>query len=104
MISPDKFIGFKADITLDITEEIREAQAEDESLSLLIDNTERKEELPPSVRKQFDCYHIEAGILWYDNRIYVPEDKDIRKRILEVYHDSPSARHQGESQTMELVS
>ena len=64
-------------MVLGITQEIREAQSEDESLSALIDSTHCKDELPPLVCKQFTRYTWVDDMLWYDDCLYVPEDKDI---------------------------
>jgi hypothetical protein len=53
MIDAIKFVGFRAELSSGITEAIREAQVEDESLQDLIQNTRNKENLPVTVRKQF---------------------------------------------------
>ncbi|QRV83709.1 Retrotransposable element Tf2 protein [Ceratobasidium sp. AG-Ba] len=81
MIAPDKFIGFMADIS-----------------SSFLD-----EELPPSVRKEFRRYDIKNGILEY-GKIYIPDDRDLRLEILQRFHDSPIAGHQGHARTLELIS
>src|SRR5881394_4664334 len=104
MIPTERLIGFSSSVMGDLLEELREAQGEDESLTTLIDSTRNKDNLPPSVRKQFDRYSWEDGLLKYDNRIYVPEDKDIRLRVLSAHHDSPVGGHQGQVRTLELVS
>ena len=43
--------------------------------------------LPPWVE-------VVNGLLWYNERIYVP-DKEIHKSVLLLYHDSPLAGHLG---------
>ena len=104
MIEAEKFKGFRAEATIDIISEIKEAQQEDESLATLMASTQKKDELPPSVKKQFNRYTWEGDLLWYDGRIIVPEDKDIRLRLLEQDHDSPIAGHQGQARTLEVIS
>jgi hypothetical protein len=104
MIDAVKFIGFRAELSSGITEAIREGQTEDESIQDLIQSTRNKENLPVTVRKQFQRYSWEEGLLLYDNRIYVPEDKDVRLDLLKLHHDSPVAGHQGHARTLEFIS
>ena len=104
MIAAERFIGFKADTQLDIITAIQEGQQEDESLQTLIYSTKEKENLPPTVKKQFNKYQWEENLLWYEGRIVVPDDKDIKLRLLEMHHDNPVAGHQGQARTLELLS
>ncbi|QRV80898.1 Retrotransposable element Tf2 protein [Ceratobasidium sp. AG-Ba] len=104
MIAPDKFIGFMADISSSFLDEVREAQKEDETIRVLWESVSNKEELPPSVRKEFRRYDIKNGILEYDGKIYIPDDRDLRLEILQRFHDSPIAGHQGHARTLELIS
>jgi hypothetical protein len=104
MIDAIKFVGFRAELSSGMSEGIREAQAEDESLQDLIRNPRNKENLPVTVRKQFHRYAWEDGLLLYDNRIYVPEDKDVRLDLLRLHHNSSIAGHQGDARTLEYLS
>ncbi|QRV96423.1 Retrotransposable element Tf2 protein [Ceratobasidium sp. AG-Ba] len=104
MIQPDKFIGFMADVRGSFLEEVREAQMEDETIRVLWDSVSRKEQLPPSVKKEFRRYEIKEGILEYDGKVYIPDDRDLRLEILQRFHDSPIAGHQGHARTLELIS
>ena len=104
MIAEDNFIGFKAEVSATIIQDIKEGQEEDESLTDLIRNVTNKDNLPPSVRKQFTRYDQKDGLLLYDGKVYVPEDKDIRLRLLQLHHDSPIVGHQGQARTLELLS
>ena len=54
MIPPEQFIGFRANVTIDIIQDIKTQQAEDELLETLIRSTKNKDSLPPSIRKQFE--------------------------------------------------
>ncbi|QRV83894.1 Retrotransposable element Tf2 protein [Ceratobasidium sp. AG-Ba] len=54
MINAERFKGFKANIEIDIISMIRESLSDDESLTTLIESTKKKEDLPPSIRKQYD--------------------------------------------------
>ena len=104
MIALEHFLGFHAEMEFDLISVIKEAQGEDESLESLIASTKGKESLPPSVRKQFCRYNWQEGLLWYKGRIIVPEDPEVKRRILLQHHASPIAGHQGQACTLELVS
>ncbi|QRV85410.1 Retrotransposable element Tf2 protein [Ceratobasidium sp. AG-Ba] len=104
MINAERFKGFKANIEIDIISMIREGLSDDESLTTLIESTKKKEDLPPSIRKQYDKYEWKEDLLWYEGRIEIPENKEIRLAILETHHDNPIAGHQGQARTLELIS
>ncbi|QRV78719.1 Retrotransposable element Tf2 protein [Ceratobasidium sp. AG-Ba] len=104
MINAERFKGFKANIEIDIISMIRESLSDDESLTTLIESTKKKEDLPPSIRKQYDKYAWKEDLLWYEGRIVIPENKEIRLAILEMHHDNPIAGHQGQARTLELIS
>ncbi|QRW07203.1 Retrotransposable element Tf2 protein [Ceratobasidium sp. AG-Ba] len=104
MINAERFKGFKANIEIDIISMIREGLSADKSLTTLIASTKKKEDLPPSIRKQYDKYEWKEDLLWYEGRIVIPENKEIRLAILEMHHDNPIAGHQGQARTLELIS
>ncbi|QRV74416.1 Retrotransposable element Tf2 protein [Ceratobasidium sp. AG-Ba] len=104
MINAERFKGFKANIEIDIISMIREGLSDDKSLTTLIASTKKKEDLPPSIRKQYDKYEWKEDLLWYKGRIVIPENKEIRLAILEMHHDNPIAGHQGQARTLELIS
>ncbi|QRV96805.1 Retrotransposable element Tf2 protein [Ceratobasidium sp. AG-Ba] len=104
MIAAEKFKGFKANLELDIISMIRERLLEDESLTTLISSTQNKEDLPPSIKKQYDKYEWKEDLLWYEGRIVIPENKEVKLAILEMHHDNPIAGHQGQARTLELIS
>ncbi|QRV77028.1 Retrotransposable element Tf2 protein [Ceratobasidium sp. AG-Ba] len=81
-----------------------EGLSDDESLTTLIASTKKKEDLPPSIRKQYDKYEWKEDLLWYEGQIVIPENKEIRLAILEMHHDNPIAGHQGPVRTLELIS
>ena len=47
---------------------------------------------------------LEDHLLLFHGKIYVPKDKDLRRRIIEQHHDSRVAGHPGWFKTLELVS
>jgi hypothetical protein len=44
------------------------------------------------------------GLLMFRSKIYVPNDRDLQRRIIEQHHDTRIARHAGCFKTLELVS
>jgi hypothetical protein len=44
------------------------------------------------------------GLLMFCGKIYVPNDRDLRRRIVEQHHDTHIAGHAGHFKTLELVS
>src|SRR6202142_2889285 len=44
------------------------------------------------------------GLLLYRGKIYVPKDRDLRRRIVEQHHDSRVTGHAGRWKTLELVA
>ena len=46
---------------------------------------------------------MEDGLLFYLGKCYVPEDKELRKKIVQQYHDSLPGGHPGHLKTLELV-
>lgn len=46
----------------------------------------------------------DGEFLRHKGKMYVPSDSDIKKRLLELYHDSKLAGHKGQKATMERIS
>jgi hypothetical protein len=70
-----------------LLEEIRRAQAEDEKIQEIKCNI--KEEKSPSFLED------EQGVLWYKGRIYVPNVKELKDKILRETHESAYSIHPG---------
>ncbi|KAJ8482114.1 hypothetical protein ONZ45_g15059 [Pleurotus djamor] len=49
-------------------------------------------------------WQLSEGLLLYRGKVYVPDVKDLRRRIVEQHHDSKVAGHAGRFKTLELVS
>ena len=81
--------GFVAvlEIQSTLTEKIREAQKSDKEIA------EIKQKMEDGKAKGFR--EDEHGTLWFEDRIYVPNDPELRKLILQEAHDSPYSIHPG---------
>ncbi|KAE9159079.1 hypothetical protein PF005_g32180 [Phytophthora fragariae] len=72
----------------------------DETLGALSRNT----------RNQIDRYHLDGDLLCYNigkfdaPRVVVPNDDDLRARIIHEFHDSPMGAHLGHEKTFAAVS
>ena len=49
-------------------------------------------------------WNLREGLVYYRDRIYVPNDADLRRRIVEQHHNSKVAGHPGRWKTLELVA
>ena len=75
------------DIQSTLTEKIREAQKTDKGIA------EINEKMCNGKAKGFR--EDEHETLWFEDRIYVPNDPEVRKLILQEAHDSPYSIHPG---------
>ncbi|CEL53165.1 Retrotransposable element Tf2 155 kDa protein type 1 OS=Schizosaccharomyces pombe (strain 972 / ATCC 24843) GN=Tf2-1 PE=4 SV=1 [Rhizoctonia solani AG-1 IB] len=88
----------------DIQREIEASLHLDESLDEILAHLQDGSKAPPSVKKGFKDYEMEAGLLFYQGRILVPDVGSLRKDLLQIFHDSPLAGHPGCQRTLELLS
>ncbi|CEL52813.1 hypothetical protein RSOLAG1IB_11158 [Rhizoctonia solani AG-1 IB] len=94
LILPEKEIQSRIEKYLD----------QDKSLTEILEFFQHKSTAPPSVKRGFKDYKMEAGLLFYQGRILVPNVNELREELLRIYHDSPMAGHPGQQQTLELLS
>ena len=61
---------------------------------------------PREFKKSLQDWNYENGLLLYRGKVYIPKSKDeeLRRRIVQMHHDLPSAGHPGRWKTYELVS
>ena len=71
------------EIQLTLMDKIREAQKANKEIAAI------KEKLSKGKAKGFR--EDEHDTLWFEDRIYVPNDSEIRKLILQEAHDSPES-------------
>ena len=63
-----------------------------------------KTSAPPSIAKGFKEYQLEGGLLMYQNKVFVPDNKELKQDLISAFHDAPAAGHPGQQRTLELVS
>ncbi|QRW22062.1 Retrotransposable element Tf2 protein [Rhizoctonia solani] len=94
LITPKKELQRQIEASLD----------QDESLEEILQFLQNESKAPPSIKRAFKDYQMEAGLLFYQGRIVVPDTGTLRTDLLRIFHDSPLAGHPGRQQTLELVS
>jgi hypothetical protein len=84
----------------DLLKRIRDAKDFDESVVKAV------EELKASGSKKVDGeeWSQEQGLVLFRGKVYVPQDKELRRQIVKAHHDSQIAGHPGRWKTLELVS
>ena len=84
----------------DLLKSIREAKDLDEQVVKAV------EELKQSPSKKIDGqeWSMEQGLVLFRGKVYVPKDMELRRKIVQLHHDSQIAGHPGRWKTLELVS
>ncbi|QRW25691.1 Retrotransposable element Tf2 protein [Rhizoctonia solani] len=83
--------------------QIKAALDEDKSLEEILQFLQNKSKALPSIKRAFKDYKMEAGLLFYQGCIVVPDVGTLRTNLLRIFHDSPLAGHPGRQWTLELV-
>ncbi|KAF8753979.1 hypothetical protein RHS01_06513 [Rhizoctonia solani] len=94
LITPEKELQRQIEASLD----------QDESLEEILQFLQNESKAPPSIKRAFKDYEMEAGLLFYQGQIVVPDVGTLRTDLLRIFHDSPLAGHPGRQQTLELIS
>ncbi|QRW19746.1 Retrotransposable element Tf2 protein [Rhizoctonia solani] len=84
--------------------QIKQSLDQDKSLEEILQFLQSKSKALPSIKRAFKDYEMEAGLLFYQGRIVVPDVGTLRTDLLQIFHNSPLAGHPGRQQTLELVS
>ena len=86
----------------ELVKEIRESRAWDEELVQAIECI--KGGAPRALRKGLEEWNTEQGLVLFRRKVYVPKDLELRRRIVQLHHDTLPAGHPGRWKTYELVS
>jgi hypothetical protein len=89
----------------ELANEIRAALRDDPNLGPYLenlrDNTQPTDDLAKEYLKRFTMVD---GIILQDGLVYVPNNDNIKLKILQSHHDSVTAGHPGQAKTLELVT
>ena len=83
-----------------ILSKIRKAKDFDENIIKAVE--EMRKTSTKTLRS--DEWSEEQGLILFRGKVYVPKDKDLRREIVKLHHDSVVAGHPGRWKTLELVS
>ena len=85
--------------------QIKKSLREDSKLRQILAFFESNPEAAPAnIRRRFQAYTWEDGLLRFEGAVFVPDHEELRRQILRSRHDAPAAGHQGRAKTLELVS
>src|ERR1700744_3076371 len=107
LLKPENFAEIAATGVTDseLTDEIKESIRKDKTLKPIIAFfANGPQDAPAEARHLEEVYEYEDGLLYRHGKVYVPDEEDLKRRLLELYHDSPIAGHQGQAKTLELLS
>ncbi|CEL52823.1 hypothetical protein RSOLAG1IB_11168 [Rhizoctonia solani AG-1 IB] len=88
----------------DIQREIEALLHLDKSLDKILAHLQDESKAPPLVKRGFKDYEMEAGLLFYQGKILVPDVSTLCKDLLQIFHNSPLSGHPGWQRTLELLS
>ncbi|KAF8687099.1 hypothetical protein RHS03_09998, partial [Rhizoctonia solani] len=88
----------------ELQRQIKASLDQDESLEEILQFLQNKSKAPPSIKCAFKDYKMEAGLLFYQGQIVVPDVGTLRTDLLRIFHNSPLAGHPGRQRTLELIS
>jgi hypothetical protein len=89
----------------DLSKAIQEALPADRNIGEYLENL-RNPDLPreEDVQEFLEPFSMQDNLVLYEGLVYIPDNDDLKLRVLQQYHDSPVAGHLGQAKTLELVS
>ncbi|HEX3418956.1 MAG TPA: RNase H-like domain-containing protein, partial [Stellaceae bacterium] len=88
-------------IAPDLRDEIKKATEEDSLGQKIIEALKEKTPLP--IRGENKDWFYTDGILRRKGTCYVPDNSDLRKRLIKTYHEAPTSGHPGRFKTTMLL-
>ncbi|KAF8751530.1 hypothetical protein RHS01_08389 [Rhizoctonia solani] len=79
LVTPEKELQRQIELSLD----------QDKSLEEILQFLQNKSKAPPSIKRAFKDYKMEAGLLFYQGQIVVPDVGKLRTDLLCIFHNSP---------------
>ncbi|KAG6579999.1 reverse transcriptase [Phytophthora cinnamomi] len=101
--------------TSSLLDDVKAAYAHDADAKLLLaygtaPSDKSRQKLPKHLRARAHRFRVHDGLLLYNavddnaDRVVVPNDHDLRLRIMYEYHDAPTAGHLGREKTYVLLT
>lgn len=107
MLNGDKFVGeitmlgqekFVNIIDAEFQTEITKAMGRDSVISETVEDVMRNR--PELIKERYSLYDTDSGaLLLKDGHVVIPDNIDLRRRMVQRYHDHPTSGHPGEQET-----
>ena len=89
-------------IDLEIQDEIKNKTAKDDFFAKALQAV--KENGPLPIRFSLEEWKIEKGMLFFKDRCYIPHHEELRREVVNRYHDTLTGGHPGIDMTLLLVA
>jgi hypothetical protein len=99
ILLPDKVFLHAVDI--DIKNKILNHQEKDDLFTNALKAI--KEEGPLPIRSKIEDWIFDDQLLFFQGRCFIPDDEDLKREIVKLYHDSPGQGHPGQHGTHAAV-
>ena len=97
MLPTDLFLNL---ISIDLRDRIAKLTETDAYAATIYSCIKRK---APPLRTAFTDWTLDDSLILFKNRVYVPDDLDLRRSIIAETHESPVAGHPGCFKTLQLL-
>ncbi|KAJ1306587.1 hypothetical protein OPQ81_007587 [Rhizoctonia solani] len=97
------FQATSAEISASFTEKLHDALQEDPSLDAIMTALSDASSLPHSTAQKFKDYTLQEGLLFYQGRMVVPDEPELKQELLAHFHDSSAAGYQERACILELI-
>ena len=98
MLPEEQFISL---IAVDLHDQIKSLSSNDEFMKGIIKCL--MEQSTPPLQTTLSNWTLDDSIILFKNRVYVPNNRDIRRSIITETHESPVAGHPGHLKTLYLL-
>jgi hypothetical protein len=98
MLPKEQFISL---IATDLRDQIQTLSSNDDFIKGIIKCL--KERSTPPLRTALSDWTLDDGIILFKNKVFVPNNKDIRRSIIAEMHESPVSGHPGHLKTLYLL-
>jgi hypothetical protein len=89
MLPKEVFIAVAMEPEMELQNRIEKLIDHDESHEEILTFLQNGSNAPACIKKGFKDYSMEAGLLFYQGRIVVPDDDELKKDLIAAFHDSP---------------
>jgi hypothetical protein len=104
MLPKEVFASIATESEIELQGWIEKQLDQDESLEEILTFLQNGSNAPAYIERGFKDYSMEAGLLFYQGRIVVPDNEDLQRDLIATFHDSPIAGHPGQQRMLELIS